>query len=358
MALSSDVTILFAAGDPGGARAVWECYSTFKAKHFECLILKHGWMNEFAKSTLPTLVPPSSVSEIEYWLKLNCIDVVIFGTSLVDPLPLSIARCAGNLNLLTICVLDNWMNYRERLESDQYPFFIPTIYAVMDSFAAQCAIDAGIPASCIYITGHPALSNLNSQYVKSIKNSNSLKTKQTILFVSEPVSEDQGDTTSSPHFRGYTQYQVLQLVCNALQPFHDKINLILQPHPRDNVKKLFQFWSQCKGKIDGEISTFDSGRDAIFLSDRVIGMASILLYEAWLIGKPVMSVQPNLMNNDLKTIANRNNVFFVDDINFLDYMINQWITVGSFQPRPELKLHSSAAENIASLATSLFKRHL
>ena len=352
MQFSSNMTVLFAGGDPGGSRAVRECYTVFKAKGFKCFQLNHGWMREFSDNCTLTIDPPTNVQDIEFWLKKHEIDVVVFGTSLTDSLPLTIARSAGNINLVTVCVLDNWMNYRERLETDQFSLFIPTIYAVMDDLAAQGAINAGIPDSCIHVTGHPSLSNILLQYEKSNQTLPLTDGKPRFLFVSEPVSEDQGDTSAYPHFRGYTQQDVLKLVCGSLQAYHDKFSLILQPHPRENREKISQVWNDVKGKIDGEISTYKSGRDALFSSDRVLGMASILLYEAWLIGKPVISVQPNLLISDLRILSNRENVFFVDDIKNLDSQISQWFYAQSAPARPELKLHGFAADNIAALVYS------
>ena len=48
MQFSSNMTVLFAGGDPGGSRAVRECYTVFKAKGFKCFQLNHGWMREFS----------------------------------------------------------------------------------------------------------------------------------------------------------------------------------------------------------------------------------------------------------------------------------------------------------------------
>ena len=355
MSLTHNHTVLFAGGDPGGSRAVLECYSNFINKGFKCFVLKHGWINQYLDISMSTIDPKYTEIEIIDCLKSNHIDVLVFGTSLTDTLPLCIARCAEKLNIPTICILDNWMNYRERLEIDQLPFFIPTIYAVMDSIAAQGAIASGIPSSCVHITGHPALSSLYEQYT-NFKNHSASDHKNKILFVSEPVSEDQGTTPLSTKFRGYTQQKVLKLVCNAFQPFYNKFTFILLPHPRENKEILFQIWNEFKGKLDGEISNYPSGREAVLSVDRVIGMSSILLYEAWLVGKPVISIQPNLLISDLKTISLRQGVFFVDDIISLETKIEQWLRTDCILPRSDLSLHCSAAENVVCLAVSLLSK--
>ena len=119
-----------------------------------------------------------------------------------------------------------------------------------------------------------------------------------MLFVSEPVEMDQGGKDSFPEYRGYTEKEVLPLFCQAAQPFADELFLLIAPHPREDGSALERLWREHRGCLEGRILAAGEGREAAFSSFGVAGMASVLLYESWLLGLPVLS-QPGVRRRDL-----------------------------------------------------------
>ena len=113
-------------------------------------------------------------------------------------------------------------------------------------------------------------------------------------------------------------------------------------------------WLSAKQQLDGEISQFKTGREAVFAADYVIGMSSILLYEAWLVGKPVLSLQPGLLKPELKPLFQRDGFAFIDKTDNLSEVFMNWIQSPVLPPRKDIELHSSAKLNIASLLNSLY----
>jgi hypothetical protein len=96
-----------------------------------------------------------------------------------------------------------------------------------------------------------------------------------------------------------------------------------------------------------------AGREAVLLADGVIGMASILLYEAWLLQKPVISVQPNLRRGDLRYLEKRRGLHFSGQKSNLSVIFQLWwqeVKEYKFKNskfRDDLKLHLQAPEKIS-----------
>ena len=134
----------------------------------------------------------------------------------------------------------------------------------------------------------------------------------------------------------------------------DKIfRIILVPHPRQDLKKLKKQWNMSGGSQYGSVCDNRRGRDLLPFVDGVIGMASTLLYEAWLLGKIVISIQPGLIVDSLRTLSHKKGIVFIDQYESAEEEICNWLFNLSSLPKQynqiqdELKLHLSAAKNVA-----------
>jgi hypothetical protein len=129
--------------------------------------------------------------------------------------------------------------------------------------------------------------------------------------------------------------------------------MALLPHPRQNCQTLCGLWQHCRGALQGGVVTGLSSREAVWLADGVAGMASILLYEAWLLGKPVISLQPGLRQNALRMLQERQGVVFVDAYAGAGKAVRQWgeaLQPGrKHTPHAHLDLHRAAAAKIMTL---------
>lgn len=293
-------------------------------------------------------------------LKENDIGVLVFTSSVKDVTALSFARCAGKLFIPTIHVLDNWTNYSIRMETDGLPAFVPDAYTVMDDLAFRGAWKDGVEGSVIFLTGQPALASLSREYL-SWRHAHGLargdegtySDKIKLVFVSEPVEMDQGTSPAFPGYRGYTEKDILSLFCKAAERFSEKLEIRLLPHPREDRTGLWAHWKSCCGSLKGGMLFLDRGRKALFDADAVVGMASVLLYEAWLLGKPVASLQPGLTKDSLGMLKNRRGVLFVDRYEDAESRLEKWISSlrpGVWNlPAPEMDLHENAPENVFRL---------
>jgi hypothetical protein len=353
--------IIFASGDVGGARALIPIIDRCLKENYSVSVVDHGHIaleirGEKKTNNLELISCETATAQIER----GEAQVIVFASSLKDTTALTLARLCQSKKILVIHILDNWSSYRERMETDGLPQFIPDIYAVMDKIAYQDALACGIPESTLIITGHPALVTLNNEYEPhKRKKSNTLKElgfdpeRLFVVFVSEPAENDQGVSDASSTYRGYTEKIVLRKFCDVLQCYADRIQVGVLPHPRENAHELDKLWKEWKGCLKGRLITLPTGRPSVFFADGIAGMASILLYEAWLLGKPVISIQPGLRNDALRMLGKREGLFFVDYKENLSESIKSWIQdVIENKPicsRPELSMHVMANDNILGL---------
>jgi hypothetical protein len=354
---------LFAAGDIGGARALLPIIERCLKEDIGIVITNSGQISKEAPNHCLKVSPEALKSKafLETFLNNNKIGVFIFASSLKDGTALSLARQMKKLRIPVIHVLDNWTSYRSRMETDGLPVFIPDHYAVMDDMAYKAAIEDGIDESTLMITGQPALADLSTEFAqwkarkdRSIFNHYGFDpNKKLITFISEPVEHDQGRTPKSPGYRGYTEKEVIRRFCAILQPFARDIQIAILPHPREEQGPLAELWNTHKGELFGKILNLPRGRYGVFMSDGVAGMGSVLMYEAWLLGKPVISIQPGLRITSLLMLRHRQHVVFVDYDEKISESLSDWLRGVlrglEYDLRPDLALHEKAPETLCSL---------
>jgi len=355
--------VLFASGDVGGARAILPIVERCLEKGIDAAFVDNGHISKEAPSHLLRIAPEllGSKEQFDDFLFKSDIRVFVFASSLKDSTALTLARWMKAHNIPVIHVLDHWNSYQSRMETDGLPAFIPDHYAVMDSIAFEAATEAGIDESILLITGQPALSNLAAEFAQwKTKIDRSIldhygfdPNKRLISFISEPVEHDQGATLENPGYRGYTEKEVIRRFCEILQPFAKDIQIAILPHPREEQESLDELWNAHKGELFGRILNLSKGRYGVFMSDGVAGMGSVLMYEAWLLGKPVISLQPGLRIPSLQMLQHRQDVVFVDTDSEISKCLTEWITKVingiKHEGRSDLIMHEKSTELICNL---------
>lgn len=364
------MNVLFASGDVGGARALLPVMALCEKKSIPFVMLEHGHIvgeapKRWKKISLNDPLEPATVKNT---LRRNNIGVLVFTSSVKDTLPLTLARGARELHIPVVHVLDNWTGYRRRMGKDGLAAFMPDVYTVPDARACEEAVMDGIDRSIVKITGQPALASLCVEYRSREGETRGAgrerlgfdPAKTLIVFVSEPVENDQGASPESPQFRGYTEKTVLPLFCEALQSHAEAIEIGILPHPREDKDGLGTLWDKSRGSLAGKLLHLGTGREGLFMADAVAGMASLLLYEAWLLGKPVISLQPGLRQRQSRMLQERNGVVFVDSYDGVVPSVASWVTMlqtgGRKTVRPEAQLHEKAPENMFKVVAGLLNR--
>jgi hypothetical protein len=121
---------------------------------------------------------------------------------------------------------------------------------------------------------------------------------KTILFVSQPFSELYGQETSI-HMYGYTEQTVFRDVTVVLNSIckkpHPRFGLVVRCHPKESKGKF----SAISAEFNIGFENNKSAIEQIQESDVVLGMRSTMLFEAAILGKPVISYQPDIKNKGL-----------------------------------------------------------
>jgi len=336
--------LLFAAGDVGGARALVPVVRLAHARGLEPAVIRHGAIAHEGDPAWIWRAPDD-----ENLFDTQCRpDVFVFTGNVKDPTSLRLARRAAKAGLPTLFVLDSWSSYTERLRTDGAQTFAPTLYCVPDALAKSDAVANGV-TSPVAVTGQAAFADtLTAASLPAAPSAAERLVK--VLFVSEPVEADQGRR------RGYTEADVLSLIASGLQPFAAAIAVNILPHPRDEPDKVSAIWQAHKGDLRGGVLPQNSV-STLAGYDGIAGMASVMLYRAWLLGRPVLSCQPALALDSLRQFGKREGFVLADDPGTAVQVIRTWAkALKPDQPvalRPEAHLHAAAAETILNLARDL-----
>jgi len=347
--------ILFVASDPGGSRALIPIIDACEERNLHPVVVDHGYLGQEVSDVVMKINAQEYIN-YEYFKdsqSRHAYSVLCFGTSLIDKIPLRIVFNAKKIGIPTICILDNWMNYKHRLCLNGDNYIWPDIYAVMDEYAKMKAIEEGIPEEIIKVTGHPALSSIINihQEARSADNSNNTqgRYKKNIVFVSEPVEHDNLNAINEKLKRNYTEKDVLKILYDKCKLLLDKLNISIFPHPREDINSLKSYVSEISGMAD-DVVIDGHNREIIDDADGVIGMTSILLYESWLKGKPTLSLQPGLVRNDLNIFEDRKGVFCINNFNTQQNIFDEWMNnvlyLENIKPRKDVLIHNSSIDSI------------
>ncbi len=354
------IKILCAAGEVGGARALIPVIREAAARGHGTAVLRNGYIAQEADPQWRwvSLASHDDAAEIDALLNDTNADVVVFASSVKDSAALSLARRAQMRGLKVLHVLDSWSAYSARMTTDGLPALSPDVYAVMDTLAAEAAIADGILESSVRVTGQPDLSRRVLAYSSDKRQRiEDIGQSKQILFVSEPVAADHGASEESEVYRGYTETDALELFCSALQSKHHQFYLSILPHPREDAADLERAWEEHRGTLSGMVLQKRKTVISVGNFDAVVGMSSILLYEAWLTGRPTLSVQPGLRHHALRQIGLRPGVLLIDSKAGAEHQILSWFaTVKAGLPvqmREDAKVHAQAPLNVLSLAIDL-----
>ena len=301
--------ILFFAHDPGGANAIAPLIEQLKKEHDVFI---------FAKG--PALLKlPNSLVLTEKTLKTIMPDFIITGTSANDKTEKLLWNEAKALNIKSMAILDYWSNYGIRFSQyglseiekfDKKCDYLPDYVIVMDKFTKDEMAKDGVPEEIIHPLGNPHFETIikQSKNVKNVRNNFAKKDEFLITFASEPYIEDYG--------KGNEKI-VLKHLIEAVQGKNVKI--IIKLHPKEDFSKYAEFKNMPNIILDKNTPPVET----IMASDLIISMTSMFLIEAMILGKNILSYQPNETNPD-KFILTKNKMlpFVKDKKDFKNKLIN------------------------------------
>jgi hypothetical protein len=213
-------------------------------------------------------------------INTGSISFLITGTSWGSDLELRAIDLCKKSNIKTASILDYWTNYELRLENTNQLVVHPDYYIVMDELARSEAIQEGVPSDILFVLGHPGLDRFINTKTEKQPSTDQYKKA---LFLCQPLSQLYGTTL------GYTEQSALE---DCIRLFKDRKQWTLHVkfHPKDSdaLKQKFDNYS-VQGELQGIIPQYSV----------IIGMNSMGLLHAVLMGIPSISYQPSLKQADV-----------------------------------------------------------
>lgn len=226
-------------------------------------------------------------------------------------------KWAQEHNIPSIGFVDTWVNYWQRFtlkpDSGKHYNLLPDYVAVIDKIMADSMIEEGCPQEKIVITGSPLYDKINN-FLDNNRNMQSNYNKGQILFVGDPFNPIMGEDEKKT--LGFTEIEVFELtIKNIIQlnkEYNQQYSIIYKPHPRGFIsKQIHEIIDYYKNKIEIFISKADTNSwKLVYQSRLVVGLYSVLLYEAMLLGSQVLSIQPNKKIR-IDNIDRRDGIFLV-----------------------------------------------
>ena len=211
-------------------------------------------------------------------------------------------ECGEAMKIPSLAVLDQWQNYAMRFSGpspEQHLDCMPSCIAVMDAGVERDMVREGIDRDRILVSGHPRFDELN-RFRDSWRNESSKSLRErlgiapdrlVVTFISEPARRFWACE------EGYNEVEVLDALLEQLERVTGdrgtKVAVVLKYHPR-NIEEDFVELCFDRMKSSLELHVVRDEIDPwplLSASDIVVGMISVLLLDAILLGKPTVSAQ-------------------------------------------------------------------
>lgn len=301
--------ILLCATDAGGARNLSPLVKAIKSRHYQPVLVTSPEMLGMFDSEGVEFVAAGEITpeSADSFLDSLMPAAVICGTSRYLGPERFLVTAGRKPGIGTVVVLDEWFNYRMRFENETGRLaYLPDAIAAMDEMAKQEATKEGLPKERIHITGSPALAALTDRAERFATSPpgmlpflRSVGSTPVITFLSETHAADYGakpgECGSMGSYLGYTENtardDILSMLKNIDQPctFVEKLHPGAQTEDADRMHNDKIRWITVKQTDLWPL---------LWHSKAVIGMRSMALLEASILGRPAVSYQPGLLGAD------------------------------------------------------------
>jgi hypothetical protein len=314
--------VLVFSRDPGGTNAVMHLIEPLRSRDYEVAVYgKDAALSIYRKFDIPCLdirevIPSGTQEETCECLQKSAPDLIVTGTSSEDYTERHLWKAAEQVGIKSFAVLDQWTNYRLRLvpEGDEpttrtaasRELILPSFFFIMDEFARREMSALGINPEKLIVTGQPFFDYIRKTAEKISKPEiEGVRRELTrgkgglvFVFASQPIASLHRQNGIPEDYWGYTEQTVLKSVVACLGQLSEEIGvevtLVIRLHPKDEPDAYVDF---LKARPHSVKLVFDRETDSSLLlkaSDLIIGMFSMILMEAAILGKRFISVQIGL----------------------------------------------------------------
>lgn len=358
--------ILFCATDPGGAKNLAPVAALLEPQHTVTVICSKQTLGIFTKYGLSASV--TDVIDIQTataTLMAHNPNALVVGTSAADRADSLLIQAARNVGLPSLAVLDEWYYYAARFsDSDGNFTHLPDTICCQDELARTEAIAEGIPSNLLHITGSPALAATFArlQALTQIEPATSSSTVPNIVFVSEQIVKAfgaaPGETGFVGPFIGYSERTVRNEIAHTLNDIGMNCRIFEKLHPNETEMTSPPFHGS---HIEWVVLAADTSLiDTMRNADAIIGMRSIALLEAAMIGFRPASYQPERIGPNQCTAARLGLAKSLSNPSALkDWLMNaiSGQKTRAANPEPPTFATPNAAQNVCDVIATLLITH-
>jgi hypothetical protein len=222
------------------------------------------------------LPPPGAVGELVSRLKPDTLVVSTAGS------PVEVAALAAGTGAGVRCVqiVEVPYNHELRIRESAPAGFEADLVVTVSSADADVLTEAGVPRTRVSVVGHPGWERVAPEPAKNPAGA---------VFLSQPILDDGFDRF------GYSEVTAWNLVLEARRFHPDRFeSLVWAPHPRE--RRLDPLPDGCDALAADTPSALRENGIAF-------GIFSSILTTAYLTGRHVISVQPELPENDFCALS-------------------------------------------------------
>ncbi|MCK5541093.1 MAG: hypothetical protein KAI40_00255 [Desulfobacterales bacterium] len=299
-------TILLFAEDPGAVNFIAPIFFELSFLGFPSFIISSGTATEYLESLgIKATVVSDNTDADEIINKINP-DLYITGTSENrNSLGLLLIDSCRKANIISIGVVDAFMNAQLRFcGTGNDPLRYVSDYLFLpDDITKDEYKNIGFPEDKSFVCGHPNYDYVRQKAIELDKK-NRINMRRKLFPLAEEESKiiafaaEISDGLDSDYFkyskdyslkgRGHTKNRtniVIEEFLDAVKSFSSDLFIVLRLHPKNNNEEFSDYYKEFD-----QISIKESAYEIIFFSDYVIGMTSMLMTEALIMGKPTFSI--------------------------------------------------------------------
>ena len=323
-------------------------------------------------SILVSLLPPETEA-YEILTVEDCMDEMEATVERVDPIAvicgttcypnsaeLVFLQCARRRGICGVAVVDEWYNYRQRFAtgSELRPLVLPDVIALPDERAVREAVSEGLPVERCVAAGSPALADVWEKGERWRVEPPGLPgvlagttDRPVFVFMSETHAADNGGALGESgllgDYLGYTETIVRDVLLELLSGLGEDVVFVEKLHPTAPTSVTP---TRVPTNVDFRVARSETLELAAHCS-AVIGMRSMALLEAKLLGCHVASFQPGLIGAERCTAVRLGLVRSISDRKEM----GAWLLAALSSPREQTPserpyfAHAAAAASIVQL---------
>lgn len=298
--------IISYAEDPGAANFLLPLHKELCNAGFNSVSLVSQELNEYAKIKNFDFRIVSSENIFKFIESIKP-EIILCGTSENNKnLGFKLIDYARKKSIATISVVDMCVNLSKRFsDNSSTPLkYAPNYIAACDSSVANYYKEIGFPKENIFVCCNPNIERLMKDKDKYLLDC-SISKRRTIfncsqnetifLFLTEGIdklspNESYKDSDYSLMGRGDNDFRsviILQELIDVIRKINSNIKLFIRLHPKDDIKNY-------KNVLD-DVDGIDSNKDpiqSVLSADLIVGMSTMLLFEAYILDKQTLSILP------------------------------------------------------------------